>query len=105
MREKRRYPRVKLNLPITIRYHGILVPANSVNVSCGGMCLATDNPEVIGDDDVEIIFDLSKSEPDVSVRGKVVRIEPGMTKNVGVQFTNFESVGYKILKRYIENSN
>ncbi len=105
MLEKRRFPRIKMNLPLTIRYNGYLVPATATNVSCGGMCLATDNPVVVGDGDVEIIFDLSKSETDVSVRGKVVRVEPGTTKSVGVQFTNFESVGYKILKRYIENSN
>lgn len=105
MGEQRKYPRLKVNLPVTIRYHGHLIPATALNVSCGGMCLSTDNPEVTGDDNVEVIFDISSADLDVSVRGRIVRVTPGMQKKVGVQFTNLYSIGHQAIERYVQSHN
>lgn len=104
MRERRQFKRLKIDLPVTIRYKGNLIPATALNISCGGMCLATDSPEVVGNDDVEIILDLSAAELDISIRGKVVRINPGVSKKVGVQFTNLFSLGHKAIERFIQKN-
>ena len=87
-----------------MRHKGVLIPATALNISCGGMCLATDNPEVSDDGDVEVIFDLSSTEVDVSIRGKIVRMDEGSTKKIGVQFTNLYSVGYKAIEKFCQKN-
>ncbi len=104
MQERRQHKRLGLNLPVTLRYRGSLIPATALNISCGGMCLTTDSPEVAGSGDVEVIFDLSATELDVSVRGQIVHLDPGANKKIGVQFTNLYSLGHKAIERYIQKN-
>lgn len=101
MQERRRFKRLDVNLPVTLRCRGNLIPATVLNISCGGMCLFTDNPEVTDENNVEVIVDLSAAELDISVRGKIVRTTSGMQKKVGIRFTNLYSVGHKVLEKYI----
>jgi len=100
--ERRRFKRLSVDLPVTLRYRGRLIPATALNISCGGMCLSTEHPEIIGDDDIEVILDLSLAEVDVSVRGRIVRIAAGVKKNVGVQFTNLYSIGHQAIEKFIQ---
>lgn len=102
--ERRQHKRLPVNLPVTLRYKGSLIPATALNISCGGVCLSTDNPDVVGGGDVEIVMDLSREEPDVSVRGKIVRINPGTQKKVGIQFTNLFSIGHKAIEKFIQRN-
>ena len=104
MQERRRYPRLDVSLPVTLRYKGSLIPATALNISCGGMCLSTDSSEVLSDGNAEVILDLSGSELDVSVRGHVVRVTPGMKKKVSIQFTNLYSIGHQAIERYIQKN-
>jgi hypothetical protein len=104
MNERRRYARLDVNLPVVLRYRGDLIPATVLNISCGGICLATDNAEITSEGNAEVILDLSATELDVSVRGQVVRVSDGKSKKVGIQFTNLYSVGHKAIERYLQKS-
>ncbi len=104
MNERRKYPRLDVNLPVTMRYKGKLLPATVLNISCGGVCLATDSSAVIDEGSAEIILDLSETERDVSVRGEVVRVGKGKNIQVGVQFTNLYSVGHQAIEKYLQKN-
>lgn len=105
MQERRRYKRLLVDLPVTLRYKGSLIPATALNVSCGGMCLSTDNPAVNDANNVEVIIDLSAAELDISVRGQIVRVTEGDDKNIGVQFTNLYSLGHQAIEKFINKRN
>lgn len=102
MQDKRKYPRLDVNLPVTLRYKGSLIPATVLNISCGGICLSTDSSEVEEDGSAEVILDLSASERDISVRGEVVRTTEGRQKKIGIQFTNLFSVGHQAIEKFIK---
>lgn len=105
MQERRRHKRLLVDLPVTLRYKGSLIPATVLNISCGGICLATDNPEVNDAKNVEVIIDLSAAELDVSVRGQIVRVTEGNDKKLGVQFTNLYSLGHQAIEKFINSRN
>lgn len=105
MQERRRHKRLLIELPVTLRYKGSLIPATALNVSCGGMCLSTDNPEVNDAKNVEVIIDLSAAELDISVRGQIVRVTEGNNTNLGIQFTNLYSLGHQAIERFINRRN
>jgi len=102
--ERRRFKRLPVNLPVTLRYRGRLIPATALNISCGGICLSTDSPELVGDDAIEVILDLSLAEVDVSIRGRIVRIDAGTNKKVGIHFTNLYSIGHQAVEKYIQRN-
>lgn len=102
MQERRLHKRLNVNLPVTLRYKGSLIPATALNISCGGICLATDSDEVSDPENVEVVVDLSTVEHDVSVRGKIVRVNEGTQKKLGVQFTNLYSVGHQAIERFVK---
>lgn len=99
--EKRQFPRLDVDLPVVLRHNGHLIPATALNISCGGMCLKTDNPEIVDNGNVEVIFDLATGEKDVSVRGKIVRLERDEETEMGIQFVNLYSAGHQALERFI----
>lgn len=99
--EKREYPRLDIRLPVTLRYGGRLIPATALNVSCGGMLLATPGGEVTANANVEVIFDLSEIERDVTLRGEIVRIGRGVEDRVGMRFTNLFALGHRTLSRHL----
>jgi hypothetical protein len=68
------------------------------------MCLTADSPKISDEGDVEVIFDLSATEVDVSIRGKIVHLDEGGTKKIGVQFTNLYSVGHKAIEKFIQKN-
>jgi hypothetical protein len=99
--EKRRHPRVEINLPVTVRHKGKLIPATAVNVSCGGMYLVTEGGALSEDSSVEVTFDLNGETRDVSLCGVVSRVEGTERPHVGVQFGSFFSAGHKALREFL----
>ena len=108
MFEKRRYQRMSVSLPVTVRYQGRLLPATMRNISCGGACLHVDSPEVNDLASVEIIFDLDDCQRDVSMRGSVVYCAPttatkeGIT--AGIRFSNLFSNGHRVVQEYLRKN-
>lgn len=106
MREKRRFKRLNVELPVTLRHSGHLIPATTLNISCGGVCLDVESEELdlAGRKKVEVIIDLSAEERDVSLRGEITRIEDGEKSRIGIKFTNLYTVGHQTLEEFINRS-
>ncbi|GEM_PF-1261833 len=102
--ERRRYGRLDVTLPVTIRYRGRLIPATALNLSCGGMMLDSESAfEESGR--VEVILDLSSIERDVTLRGEVVRSESAHAgARVGIRFTNLFTIGHDAVSRYLRRN-
>ena len=101
--DRRRFPRLDVTLPVTMRYNGRLIPATALNVSCGGMCLSVDRHDIMAEGKVEVIFDLPSNDRDITLRGTVVRVESGALQQVGIQFTNLYSLSHETLEKYINH--
>lgn len=101
MLERRKFQRIDVKLPVVLRCNGKLVPATALNISCGGMCLKVATHGITADTCTEVIFDLSEDVTDISVRGRIVRIEGGRKRQVGIEFNNLYSMGYNLLEKYI----
>lgn len=99
--EKRRHPRVALDLPVTVRHKGKLIPATAVNVSCGGMYLVTEGETLSENSSVEITFDLNEETRDVSLCGVISRVEKTDRPRIGVQFGSFFSAGHRALREFL----
>lgn len=99
--EKRRHNRLDVNLPVTIRHDGKLVPATALNLSCGGMYLETDGETISENSTVEVTFDLDADNRDVSLCGVIARIERSQKPRIGVQFANFFSAGHTALREFL----
>lgn len=100
--EKRRHPRVAVDIPVTLRHKGKLIPATAVNVSCGGMYLIADEEDLAENTSVEVTFDLDGEHRDVSVCGVVSRVDKAGGPKVGVQFGSFFSSGHKALREFLK---
>ncbi len=99
--EKRRHPRVTVELPVTIRHKGKLIPATAVNVSCGGMFLETEGTDLTENSPVEITFDLNEEARDISLCGVISRVESEEKPRIGVQFGSVFSAGHKALREFL----
>lgn len=108
MFEKRRYQRLSVRLPVTLRYQGRLIPATILNLSCGGACIITENLDLDVNSNVEIIFDLEAGKHDVSMRGKVVHSEKETQEAEGsasgIRFSNLFSDGHKTVQEYLRKN-
>ena len=105
MKDKRRHPRLKLDLPIVLRHAGRLIPATALNISCGGMYVSTNLADIVDNAPVEVIFDLDEKSKDISLRGRVARVETkGDATGFGMQFTNLFSTGRKTIQEYINKN-
>lgn len=104
MNERRRHPRLKLDLPVTLRHRGRLIPATMLNLSCGGMRISAPRMDLDGGAPVEVIFDIDQGARDVSLSGRVTRVEAsaGQT-NMGVEFTSLFSMSHKAVEEYLRN--
>lgn len=106
MDDKRRFKRLDVRLPVTLRYGGRLIPATTLNISSGGVCLDLENLEVedIENDKVELVIDLSSETKDVSIRGEVTRVEQADGRKLGIKFTNLFTVGHQTLEKFINKN-
>lgn len=100
-KERRKHKRVEMEMPVTLRTQGRLLPASTVNVSLGGVCLLTDYNEKISEGLTEVLFDLPKKLKDVSLTGKILRFEKGIGQKVAVQFTRPFSKGHQTLTKFL----
>ena len=105
MEEKRRHKRLNISLPVILRHEGRIIPATALNISCGGMFIRAEQAGLKGEGPVEVIFDLTEGEKDVSMRGNITHSEgsAGHT-DLGVQFTNLFSLAHKAIERYLKDS-
>lgn len=101
MKEKRKHPRFEMEVPVTLRADGRFIPASTINVSRGGICLLTDYSEAIKKGAAEVIIDLSSKERDVALRGRILRFEKGIGQKVAIQFTNLASKGRQSLEQFL----
>lgn len=101
MIEKRKHPRYEMELPVTLRTRGKLIPAACIDISHGGVCLLTDYNEEIDEGVVEVIIDLSPHYRDISLRGRILRFQKGVGQRVAVQFTSPDSKGLQTLKNFL----
>lgn len=105
MIEKRRTPRLSVNLPVILRHQGRLIPATALNISCGGMSIRAEDTEITSESPVEIIFDIGEIK-DISLRGQVTRIDSATqeTVDLGLRFTNLFSIGHKTVEEYVRKN-
>lgn len=103
MVEKRKHRRFEMELPVTLRTKGRLVPAATVNLSLGGVCLLTDYNEQIELGDAEIVVDLDQTRRDIPLRGKVLRFEKGIGQKVAIQFTDSSAGSQKSLEVFLSD--
>lgn len=105
MEDKRRFPRLDVDLPVTIRCDGRLIPATALNISSGGLCLSSEMPlpPNFQYKKIELIIDLSGTDRDVSVRGEVVHIDKGDQFRLGVKFTNLYTVGHQAVQEFVNS--
>ena len=106
VKERRRFKRLNVKLPVTLRYQGRLIPATALNISCGGICLFVKESKVTSSHNkkVEVVMDLSQKERDVSIRGEVIRMETGNQSKISIKFTNLYTVGHQTLENYINRN-
>jgi hypothetical protein len=102
MEERRRHSRLPLDLPVILRHGGRIIPATALNMSCGGMFLQVEQPDVGRDQSIEVIFDLNDAHRDVAMRGTITRVESeGEGARIGVRFTNLFSLSHKAIEQYL----
>lgn len=97
--EKRRHKRLAIDVPVTIRSQGKLIPATAVNVSCGGMYLKTETKDIAENSSIEVTFDLDSENKDISLSGTVARVDSIL--GFGVQFGNYFSASHKALREFL----
>lgn len=99
--EKRRHKRLSIDVPVTIRSGGNLIPATALNVSCGGIYLKTETHGINENSTIEVTFDLDGENKDVSLSGVVTRVDGSPKSGIGVQFGNFFSASHKALREFL----
>ncbi len=102
MFEKRKFRRLNMNFPVTIRYKGEFIPARALNISCGGICITSPNTGVELDGAFEIFFDLDSKHKDIALRAEILHTDgDGDGKMLGVRFVNPFSKKHVELQDYL----
>lgn len=99
--ERRESLRHEVELPVTLRTRGKLIPAACLDISKGGILLLTDYNEEISEGVVEIVVDLSPKYKDISLRGRILRFQKSIGQKVAVQFTSTHSKGQQALENFL----
>ena len=102
-KDRRKHPRLEMDLPVTLRYKGRFIPATAKNISVGGMALSTDDPSVTEDGPVEVVADRSYELKDVALCGTILRVSGGPEKIIAVQFSKPHSLSHQTLERFIQS--
>ncbi|OGQ23201.1 MAG: hypothetical protein A3I05_02500 [Deltaproteobacteria bacterium RIFCSPLOWO2_02_FULL_44_10] len=100
--ERRQDPRVMINKPVILRHAGRLLPATVLNVSRSGMRLTSSEKNFIRNTSVEVIFDLDSERRDLSLRGRIIRVEIPSGGDIGIQFSNAFSTSNQQLESYLD---
>jgi len=105
MQERRRHPRLDVNLPVILRHRGRLLPATMLNLSVGGAYIRTDDGRVSEDGPVEVIFDIDANTRDISLRGTILRNSPlSDSSGLGIQFTNLFSESHRAVEEFLRRN-
>lgn len=105
MFEKRRNPRIDVDLPIVLRHQGRFIEATMLNLSCGGIYVTTKDVNIDDATPVEVIFDLDADQRDVALMGKIRRVESRKSETgVGIQFSNLFSGSHKAVQDYLRKN-
>lgn len=105
MFEKRHSPRIDVDLPVVLRHQGRFIEATMQNLSCGGIYITTNDVDIDDATPVEVIFDLDASRRDVSLMGKIRRVESCKGKTgIGIQFSNLFSGSHKVVQDYLRKN-
>ncbi len=99
--ERRENTRLEMELPVTLRTRGKLIPAACLDISKGGILILTDYNEEIGEGVVEVMIDLSPKYRDVSLRGRILRFQKAIGQKVAIQFSSTDSKGQQTLENFL----
>ena len=103
MEERRRHPRLNMNIPLILRSKGKIIPATMTDLSSSGMGIIADFAP-IPNSAVEMIFDISSDTKDVSITGKVTRTEGSNPAKLGIEFTSPFSPGQQTIKEFLSKA-
>ena len=103
-KERRVHPRYEMELPVTLRSHGKLIPAACIDISLGGICVLTEYTEELEPGSVEVTIDLSPKLRDVSLPGQVLRRQKGIGQRVAIQFATPPTPSHKYLRKFLSQS-
>jgi uncharacterized protein (TIGR02266 family) len=106
MIERRRYPRVPLNMLIQYRFETFedFMSEYSSNISEGGMFICTDEAREEGSM-VYLQFALNDGTKLIEGLGRVVRVNPANRENpqgIGVEFVNFDEESRALIQAIVE---
>ncbi len=106
-KDRRRFPRVTLNLDVIVRKGGEESVLKTGNVSRYGMFLITDTPYAMGDE-LEFEISLSPSEPPVKGRGKVMwrqvpeELKDDQQPGMGIKITAMKTKQMEEWAKFVE---
>ncbi|MCZ6688983.1 MAG: PilZ domain-containing protein [Planctomycetota bacterium] len=107
-KELRKSPRQKFSLPVQLVTRRNLepIPFETLNISEGGVFIATDSPLPVSTE-VTLVFFLSTLNANVRASGTVVRSNRTSTETEGpagiaVELREYGRVGWHLLKRLLE---
>jgi len=103
MQDRRAHRRFDVEVPVTLRYHGKLIPAASLDLSLGGIAVLIDFESDIQEGPIEIVMDLSPHHRDVSLMGRVLRFQKEYGKKVGIQFVESRNKEINTLQSFLNS--
>lgn len=103
IQERRAHRRFEIEVPVTLRVHGKLIPAASLDVSLGGISVLIDFDSDLQEGPVEIVMDLSPNHRDVSLMGRILRFQKEYGKKVGIQFVEPKNKELNALDNFLNS--
>lgn len=95
---RRRYARLPLRTPVTCKAGNQNLKSSSINISEGGMVLATSGGWEVGQE-VALEFVMPQASAPIKVRAKIVHKEP--TGSMAVEFLDLSNTARDAIKEYI----
>lgn len=95
---RRRYARLPLRTPVTCKAGNQNLKSTSINISEGGMVLATSGGWEVGQE-VALEFVMPQASAPIKVRAKIVHKEP--TGSMAVEFLDLSNTARDAIKKYI----
>jgi uncharacterized protein (TIGR02266 family) len=99
--KKRQHPRISTDALLDYSGSDVMLYHRIENISLGGICIQTANPEEVGTI-VELTISFPALEEMVEVQGEVVWANHDTPKDMGIRFINLSPEARLVLARYIE---
>ena len=104
MDERRRHPRVALNMVVQFRHDSMdaFISEHATNISMGGMFIETEAPKSVGDV-VYLQFTLSDTGQKIEGMGKVIHVNPPGSERtgMGIEFVNLDAEFEKVIDQIV----